>query len=301
MRFMAAKKYYCAITHRWRQNVSGIIWLASYPKSGNTWLRIFIENLFKNTAEPAKINELEVVKHNDNSPNLFKQIIGRGFDAMKDSELHQYREAVQRHLAKGNESVFVKTHSALQNFEGRPLIHLECTAVAVYIIRNPFDMVISFSDHYQISYDDAIEAIAAPSHRVNTTNQGIFQILSGWSNHYRSWFGVNNFNPHLMRYEDMVRNPIKTFGRFSQFLGLPKNPERLRRAIKNSSFDEVSKQETVTGFSERSRPDQKFFRSGKVGGYKSILSEAQVTKIINAHGELLFEKGYITKSGRLMF
>ena len=99
----------------------------------------------------------------------------------------------------------------------------------------------------------------------------------------------------------MVRNPIKTFGRFSQFLGLPKNPERLRRAIKNSSFDEVSKQEIVTGFSERSRPDQKFFRSGKVGGYKSILSEAQITKIINAHGELLFEKGYITKSEKPRF
>ena len=99
----------------------------------------------------------------------------------------------------------------------------------------------------------------------------------------------------------MVRNPVKTFGRFNQFLGLPKNPERLRRAIKNSSFDEVSKQEDVSGFSERSRPDQKFFRSGKVGGYKSILSETQVTKIIHAHGDLLFEKGYITKGGRPKF
>ena len=278
--------------------MGGIIWLASYPKSGNTWLRIFIENLFRNTTEPAKINELGVVKHNDNSPNLFKQIIGHELETMTDSEIHQYRGAVQNHLATGNETVFVKTHSALQNFEGRPLIHLEHTAGAVYVIRNPFDMVISFSDHYQITHDDAIEAIAAPSHRVNTTSQGIFQILAGWSNHYRGWFGVNNFSPHLMRYEDMVRNPIKTFGRFNQFLGLPKNPERLRRAIKHSSFNEVSKQEGVSGFSERSRPDQKFFRSGKVGGYKSILSEAQVTKIINAHGDLLFEKGYITKGGR---
>ena len=281
--------------------MGGIIWIASYPKSGNTWLRIFIENLFKNTTEPARINELSVVKHNDNSPKLFNQIIGREIDAMTDSEIHPYRGAVQNHLAAGNESIFVKTHSALQYYEGRPLIYLEHTAGAVYILRNPFDMVVSFSDHYRISYDDAIEAIAAPSHRVQTTNQGIFQILAGWSNHYRTWFGVDNFHPLLLRYEDMVRNPIKTFGKFTKFLGLPKNPERLRRAIKNSSFDEVSSQETVTGFSERSRPDQKFFRSGKVGGYKSILSEAQIAKIINAHGELLFEKGYITKSGRPKF
>ena len=96
--------------------MGGIIWLASYPKSGNTWLRIFIENLFRNTTEPAKINELGVVKHNDNSPNLFKQIIGHEIETMTDLEIHQYRGAVQSHLATGNESVFVKTHSALQNF-----------------------------------------------------------------------------------------------------------------------------------------------------------------------------------------
>ena len=82
--------------------MGGIIWIASYPKSGNTWLRIFIENLFKNTTEPARINELSVVKHNDNSPKLFNQIIGREIDAMTDSEIHQYRGAVQNHLAAGN-------------------------------------------------------------------------------------------------------------------------------------------------------------------------------------------------------
>ena len=282
----------------WRIILGGIIWLASYPKSGNTWLRIFIENLFRNTIEPAKINDLGVVKHNDNSPDLFRKIVGHNIDNMTDTELHQYRGKVQNYLANGNESTFVKTHSALQYHEGLPLIHLEHTAGAVYVLRNPFDVVISFSDHFKISHDDAIEAIAAPSHRVNTTKQGVFQILAGWSNHYRTWFGVDNFNPLLMRYEDMVHNPIKTFGRFNKFLGLPKNPERLKRAIKNSSFAEVSRQETMVGFPERSRPDQKFFRSGKVGGYKSILSEAQVTKIINAHSDLLFEKGYITKGGR---
>ena len=283
----------------WREFLGGIIWLASYPKSGNTWLRVFIENLFRNTTEPAEINNLGIVRNNDNAPNLYQDVIDQDIFGMTDSELHQYRGVIQSRLAAGTESVFVKTHNALQNFEGRPLIYLEHTAGAVYLLRNPFDMVISFSDHYRISYDDAIEAIASPSHRVKTTNQGIFQILAGWSNHYRTWHNVNNLNPLLIRYEDMVRSPVKSFGRFMQFLGLPKNEERLKRAIRNSSFDEVSKQELKSGFSERSRPDQKFFRSGKVGGYKSLLSDSQIGKIIDGHGELLFEKGYITKSGRL--
>ena len=277
--------------------MSGIIWLASYPKSGNTWLRIFIENLFRNTSVPAKINELDVVRYNDNSPNLYERCVGHNISTMTDSQLHQYRDAVQSYLGNTSETVFVKSHSALQNYEGKPLIYLEHTVGAVYLLRNPFDMVVSFSDHYRISYDDTIEAIASPSHRVNTTQQGIFQILGGWTNHYKSWFGVANFDPLFIRYEDMVRSPLKTFGRFSKFLGLPKNPERLKRAIRNSSFAEVSKQETMNGFSERSRPDQKFFRAGKVGGYRDILSQSQISRIIDVHGELLLEKGYIWKDG----
>ena len=277
--------------------MSGIIWLASYPKSGNTWLRIFIENLFRNTSVPAKINELDVVRYNDNSPNLYERCVGHNISTLTDSQLHQYREAVQSYLGNTSETVFVKSHSALQNYEDKPLIYLEHTVGAVYLLRNPFDMVVSFSDHYRISYDDAIEAIASPSHRVNTSQQGIFQILGGWTNHYKSWFGVENFDPLFIRYEDMVRSPLKTFGRFSKFLGLPKNPERLKRAIRNSSFAEVSKQETMNGFSERSRPDQKFFRAGKVGGYRDILSQSQISRIIDTHGELLLEKGYISKDG----
>ena len=246
---------------------------------------------------PAKINELDVVRYNDNSPNLYERCVGHNISTMTDSQLHQYRGAVQSYLGSTSETVFVKSHSALQNYEGKPLIYLEHTVGAVYLLRNPFDMVVSFSDHYRISYDDAIEAIASPSHRVNTTQQGIFQILGGWTNHYKSWFGVENFDPLFIRYEDMVRSPLKTFGRFSKFLGLPKNPERLKRAIRNSSFAEVSKQETMNGFSERSRPDQKFFRAGKVGGYRDILSQSQISRIIDVHGELLLEKGYIWKDG----
>ena len=278
--------------------MGGIIWLASYPKSGNTWLRIFIENLFRNGQEPAEINDLGIVRTNDNAPQLYQDVSESDILGLTDSQLHQYRGVIQSRLAGGNETAFVKTHNALQNFEGLPLIYLEHTVGAVYLLRNPFDMVISFSDHYQISYDDTIEAIASPSHRVKTTKQGVFQILAGWSNHYRTWHSVNNLNPFLIRYEDMVRNPVKSFGRFVKFLGLPKNDERLKRAIRYSSFAEVSKQEIKSGFSERSRPDQKFFRSGKVGGYKSLLSDSQIGKIIDGHGELLFEKGYITRTGR---
>ena len=279
--------------------MNGILWLASYPKSGNTWLRVFIENLFRNSTEPAQINDLKVVRHSDNTYALFEQVSGRPVRGMSDSEIHRLREPVQKYLASQPETAFVKTHNALMLHEGRPLIDLESTAGAVYLLRNPFDLVVSFADHYRISHDDAIEAFASPHHHTKTTEQGIFQILGGWTNHYRSWFEVNNFNPLFIRYEDMIRDPVKSFGRFMRFLGLPKNPERLKRAIRNSSFGVVERQERHAGFKERSHVDQKFFRSGKVGGYRDILDERQIGRIIDAHGELLLEKGYISKDGRL--
>ncbi len=278
--------------------MAGIVWLASYPKSGNTWLRLFMENLFRNAMQPVPINEINVVKHGDAAHPLYEQVAGRPLRGASDAEFDALREPVQRFLASRPETTFVKTHNALMRHEGTPLICLEHTVGAVYLLRNPFDLTVSFADHYRISHDDAIEALASPYHHTKTTQAAIFQLLGGWTNHYRSWFGVENFTPLFIRYEDMNRDPVKTFGRFMRYLGLPKNPERLKRAIRNSSFKELERQEQEVGFRERVHEGQKFFRAGKTGGYRNVLSEKQIGRIIDAHGELLLEQKYISKDGR---
>ena len=277
--------------------MNGIIWLASYPKSGNTWLRVFIENLFRNTIKPAGINDLKVVKYGDTMYSLYERVAGRKLAGASDGEFHRLRGPVQKFLASQPETTIVKTHNALTTHEGMPLIYLEYAAGAVYVLRNPFDMVVSMAHHYRTSYDDAIRGIASPNHHTPTTQAAIFQILGGWTNHYRSWFGVENFSPLLLRYEDMVHDPRKVFGRFMRYLGLPKNPERLKRAIRNSSFKEVERQEREGGFKERVHADHKFFRAGGVGRYRDVLDAEQVGRIIDAHGDLLIEQGYINKSG----
>jgi hypothetical protein len=278
--------------------VTGIIWLASYPKSGNTWLRLFMENLFRNAMRPVPINELSLVKYGDSAFSIYEQVAGRPLSDASDAELNALREPVQRYLASGPETRFVKTHNALMRNEGQPMIYLEHTVGAVYLLRNPFDLTVSFADHFRISHDDAIEALASPSHHTKTTPSAICQLLGGWTNHYRSWFDVENFNPVFIRYEDMIRDPVKSFGRFMRYLGLPKNPERLKRAIRNSSFAEVERQEREVGFRERAHQGQKFFRKGTSGGYKEVLSERQIGRIIDAHGDLLLEQKYISKDGR---
>ena len=277
----------------------GIIWLASYPKSGNTWLRIFLENLFRNSRTPADINNLTVVRFSDNSYSLYETVCGKSLRTESDSNIHKLRNTVQKYMGSHSETVFAKTHNAVMNFENSPLIWLEHLAGVVYVIRNPLDMLVSFSDHYNLTIDDTIEAISSPYHRINSTEKGIFQILGGWSNHYYSWFGVENLTPLCLRYEDMIEKPVKSFGRLMRFLGLPKDMARLKRAIRHSSFQVVSEQEKQTGFGEQSRAGHKFFRQGKVGSYRAVLSDAQIAKVIKSHGELMFEMGYLDKNGKL--
>ncbi len=104
---------------------------------------------------------------------------------------------------------------------------------------------------------------------------------------------------HVMRYEDMLAKPFKTFGALSGFLGLPGEPERVEKAIRFSAFRELKSQEDQGGFLE-ARPDgkAKFFRAGKTGGWHQALSEPQAAQLIEAHRETLLEFGYLTKTGK---
>ncbi len=103
----------------------------------------------------------------------------------------------------------------------------------------------------------------------------------------------------LMRYEDMLAKPFKTFSALSGFLGLPGEPERVKKAIRFSAFRELKSQEDQGGFVE-ARPDgeAELFRAGKAGGWRKPLSEQQAAQLIEAHRETLLEFGYLTKNDR---
>lgn len=279
--------------------MNGIYWLASYPKSGNTWLRIFMENLFRNTTEPASITDLTVVRYADTVHKLYKAAKGQSASELSDAEIHQLREPAQRILASQAETSFVKTHNILARHLGLPLIYPQYTVGATYLVRNPFDMVVSYAHHYDIGLDDAIESICSPYNRVKTSEQSVFQILGTWSQHVQSWTSSPPFKTLVLRYEDMVERPVRTFEKFVRALGLPRNPERLRRAVRHSGFATVAAQEREHGFQERARPDQVFFRSGSVGGWREVLTEQQVGRIIDAHGDVLITHRYMSRNGTL--
>ena len=153
--------------------------------------------------------------------------------------------------------------------------------------------MISLSDHYGLEIDQGIEMMNDDKAYSGETDRKLPDFLSSWSNHVTSWQAMDKSARHILRYEDMLYKPEKTFSELAKFLGLKPPKERLKRAIKFSSFETSRKLEAEKGFNERSDKAEKFFRVGKAGQWKTALSPEQVEKIVAAHQDVMKEFKYL--------
>ena len=279
--------------------MAGIIWLASYQKSGNTWVRAFLANFLRNPRQPIPINDLPNYAFGDGFLIHFQAYCGRPPGEMSEQELFALRPKIHAWFADSSpDSVFVKTHNARVKVDGQPLITPDVTAGAVYVVRNPLDLAVSFAHHHRISIQQAVDLLCDESNIIPASEKQLEEYLLSWSSHVRSWLAAPGIKVHCIRFEDMLAAPVETFGRLLDFLGLPKPPDRLEKAINFSSFDELARQETQERFVE-SRPDGKsrFFREGKAGIWRQALTGDQVRRLIEAHGEVMRELGYLNAEG----
>ena len=279
--------------------MAGLIWLASSPKSGNPWTRIFLVNLFSGTVEPADINGLPNFTYGDMRGEYYRQILGKSVPEMTETEINMSRPRVHRLIAQRSpDPIFVKTHSALTVLEGVPTITPEVTLAAIYIVRNPLDVAISYSHHYGVTLDDAVSALASHTNVVLSTDLAVFQFLGSWSDHVRSWTTAPGLRLLTLRYEDMISAPLKEFGKLRDFLKLPKDMPRLKRAVANASFDKVQAQEAKSGFIEQSRNNDRFFRKGQSGEWRERLTQEQIDRTIEVHRPMMERFGYVDYSGK---
>lgn len=286
-----------AKTHMW-----GIIWLASYPKSGNTWVRAFIANYSLNRDAPLPINELVKYTLGDGFLIHYERLVGKKLAAMSPREIAALRPKVHEWFgtSKG-QTVFVKTHNLLGEAEGTPLITPSATAGAIYIVRNPLDVAVSFSHHYRISLDEAVDALSREGNVVPGTERALPQYLGSWTQHVRSWIEAPGLNPLILRYEDLSKRPEESFGAITRFLNLPPEPERLAKAIRFSSFEELSSQEQAAGFDELPKgAPAAFFRAGRIGAWRDALSDDQVARLVDANRPVMTRFSYLAPDGALM-
>jgi hypothetical protein len=281
-----------------RRPLPGIIWLASFPKSGNTWTRFFLANYLSNPDRPLPINDIQNLNFiTHDSPIVhFERFAGKKLGEMSEEEVAEVRGKVHKWLAMSRgRDIFVKTHNMVGISHGFPLIAPEATAGAIYIVRNPLDVSISFAHHFAQTIEKAVTSLCTPEYFMPTAENQIMQHFGSWTQHVNSWTRAPGMVRHVMRYEDMLAKPHETFGAMVTFLGLPSEPERLAKAIEFSSFDELKGQESKGKFKEaRKKDDTPFFRGGKAGGWREVLNAEQVKTLIEAHGDAMRRFGYLS-------
>ncbi|MDT8343565.1 MAG: sulfotransferase domain-containing protein [Thermohalobaculum sp.] len=264
------------------QSAQRIIWLASFPKSGNTWTRSFLANYFAPKGETLDINSLRRFTTADVRQDFFDRARGGPFESRDFDDWLVTRQAALRLIALSKPTPhFVKTHSRIDRIGGHDLIPPALTAAAVYIIRNPFDVAPSLARHLSLSLDRTIDRMLDPE-ALNATPTRIFEAIGRWDIHVQSWVGAPGLARHVMRYEDMVDDPERAFRGLLGFLRAPVHDGQLRRAIRTVSFDALRKQEEQAGFIERPPGMERFFARGRAGGWREDLTPAQVARLRDA-------------------
>lgn len=274
--------------------MGGLIWLASYPKSGNTWLRAFLHNLLQNPETPLPPDELTRLTLGDSQFAWYRRHTDTPCEALSFEDLAALRPKVHRDLAQAStDSVFVKTHQFLGESGGAPLVTMEVTAGAIYVVRNPLDVVPSLADHFGITLDDAIGLMAWDGAYTAATPRQVPEVINSWSMNVESWTQPHPAI-HVMRYEDMLFAPEKTFGRLTKFLGLTVPKDRLRKAIRFSDFRTLKRLEDQYGFQETGAKATRFFRKGRSGQWQLALSEDQAGRVAAQHRAQMERFGYMT-------
>ncbi len=276
--------------------MGNILWLASYPKSGNTWLRAFLLNLMTHAEEPVDINRMAALTKGDSQAAWYAEFDKRPAAALGPEDLARLRPKVHARIAAGSpDSVLVKTHNALVEVAGTAMISQASTAGVIYVVRNPLDVALSYADHLGAPIDDILALMAERGFETPASESHVPEHHSDWSSHVKSWTQTSHPALHVVRYEDMAARPAPTFAAIAGFLGMNPPRQSLLRAVRFSSFRVLRAQEKKSGFVERTPVQKSFFRAGKSGGWRKQLSEAQIRRMLEAHREQMQRFDYVPK------
>ena len=276
----------------------GIVWLASFPKSGNTWFRIFLANLTAGEAGPADINNLDEHGGIASSRHEFEAATMLDSGLLSHDDIDDLRPRIYDEIAKEvGEQRWVKVHDAYAATpSGELMFATKAARAAIYLVRDPRDVAVSFAYHSNTTIDETIRLMNEPDGALCSGRKSLApqlrQRLKGWSGHVTSWLDQSDVPVHFVRYEDLVVAPNKCFAAALDFAGRRATSAQIELAIRHSDFSELKRQETEKGFGERVSRVAPFFRAGQVGGWRQTLKREQVDAIERCHGTIMSRLGY---------
>ncbi|HEX7370209.1 MAG TPA: sulfotransferase domain-containing protein [Rhodanobacteraceae bacterium] len=267
--------------------MGNIVWLASYPKSGNTWLRAFLANLVANRTTPLKPDELRGFTDEEVRADRFSQLAGKPNIELSAGELAALRADVHALIARDAQGTrLVKTHNMCGSFQGHPLFNWQVTAGAIYVVRNPLDVAVSMTHHFGLTVEEAIDRLG--DDRVASVNDATFvsHIIGSWSTHVSGWADMAERAPGkviVLRYEDLLGKPAKYFAKAAKLVGLGQDKARIDRAVKHAGFQTLAAFESKEGFVEAVDEKTRFFYKGRANQWRDVLNREQVQRIVDDH------------------
>ena len=283
-----------------------ILWIASYPKSGNTWLRIliscyyytenglFYENVFK------KIGQFPEKMHFKN----FK------YDKNIVSDTSRFWIKAQEKINHDNKLKFFKTHNAFGALNNNHFTDSKNSIGAIYVVRDPRNVITSLKNHYELNNDQALKWMINEKNfiydveKFKENGYSDFQFVSSWNINYRSWNSQKKIPIKIVKYEDLLYETYAVFKEVIEFINKTSknkqtiNKEKLKNAVHSTQFEKLKDSEQKNGFSEAitSKKDNKkkisFFNLGPKNDWRKILDEDLQKKISDVFEKEIIELKY---------
>ena len=278
-----------------------IIWLASYPKSGNTLLRSILSAYFFSDKGDFSFNNLYKISQFPAVDNFLRL----GINIENDDEVFKNFINAQNLINQENtKAKFFKTHSSLSKINGCDFTDLKNTLGVIYIVRDPRNVVTSFAHHYNMTIDEATKEMISKTRYMTRTTKISSVFLGSWSINYNSWKKFNEKSRYLLiKYEDLVSKKkatlLKVF-KFLESIGLSVKLDmvKLNKAIKSTDFDKMKDMEKKETFYEgvldnKTGKRKIFFNLGPKNDWRRILDEKNTRKIEKVFQEEMLELGYL--------
>lgn len=283
------------------KNPRGIVWLASYPKSGNTWIRAFLYALYRlgrgDSLETVNLNRMNDFQRSDTDAALYAPFLPGKITEVDRSAIAAARPRVQQAIARDARGlVLVKTHNARIRDRSHPLINAAASTGAIYVLRNPLDVAISFAKFMGVPIDEAITAMETPGFGTNLTESVAYTIFGTWSENVASWTERPEPAVHVVRYEDLLERPRESFAAIARHVRMAPPPEHLDEAIAFCSFDNLRRLERRDGVKDKPSEATEFFRAGRAGQWRDELTATQIERVTARHGVQMRRFGYLPAS-----
>lgn len=282
--------------------------VASYPKSGNTWVRLVAaaytlseERLLESLRSPSASADLPAsLQYTDVERHHYQTVCPFPMDEITFMVEVRLRPAAmlvlrrERNLTTSQRPALIKSHHIHGEVNNIGLWNTEWTDQVVNPVRDPREICCSLSAHRDMDYEETAELMADSMARMGEEDERVHSLLTTWSTHVRSWLNAEEIPVHTVRYEDLQANPENEFYDILDFLEVPDlTKERVQKAVERTRFDRMQTLEAEHGFHESTADQAQFFRSGKTDGWKEELPTHVARKIEKDHGEVMERFGYL--------